>query len=97
VLTQGARSFGFTYDAANRRTSMTYPNGVTTSYVYDDLSRLLSVGARHASPLQPPITSFDYTYDNAGNRTRKAALDYSEDYAYDLLYRLTGSSPAIRA
>ncbi|MCU0241158.1 MAG: RHS repeat-associated core domain-containing protein [Vicinamibacteria bacterium] len=36
------------------------------------------------------MTSFDYTYDNAGNRTRKAALDYSEDYAYDLLYRLTG-------
>ncbi len=89
-LTRGSAVFGFGYDIINRRTSMTYPNGVTTLYVYDDLSRLLSVGARHASPLQPPITSFDYTYDNAGNRTRKAALEYSEDYAYDLLYRLTG-------
>jgi YD repeat-containing protein len=86
-LTRGSAVFGFGYDSINRRASMTYPNGVTTSYVYDDLSRLTHVGAELASAR---VTSFDYAYDNAGNRTRKAALEYSEDYAYDLLYRLTG-------
>jgi YD repeat-containing protein len=88
-LTRGSAVFGFGYDIINRRTSMTYPNGVTTSYVYDDLSRLTHVGAKNLSPLQS-ITSFTYTYDNAGNRTRKAMLDIAEDYAYDDLYRLTG-------
>ena len=29
-----------------------------------------------------------YTYDAAGNRTRKQQLDYTEDYQYDTLYRL---------
>ena len=36
-------TFGFGYDALGRRTSLTRPNGVGTSYSYDSLSRLLSV------------------------------------------------------
>jgi YD repeat-containing protein len=35
--------FTFGYDALSRRTSLTRPNGVNTSYTYDSLSRLLSV------------------------------------------------------
>jgi len=33
-------SFGFGYDALSRRTSLTRPNTVNTSYSYDNLSRL---------------------------------------------------------
>jgi RHS repeat-associated protein len=88
TITRGANVFAFAYDDANRRTSMSYPNGVTTSYVYDTLNRLLNLQANHV-PTSTPITSFTYTYDAAGNRTRKQQLDYTEDYRYDGLYRLT--------
>jgi YD repeat-containing protein len=37
------RYFSFSYDALGRRTELTRPNGVNTSYTYDTLSRLLSV------------------------------------------------------
>ena len=87
AITRGTSNFGFGYDNANRRTSMTYPNGINTSYDYDDLNRL----ERLKADLGPtPITDFQYTHDNAGNRTKKQQLDYTEDYSYDPLYRLTG-------
>lgn len=89
-ITRGSDVYGFAYDELNRRTSLTYPNGVVTTYAYDDLSRVLRIKADHA-PTGNPITDFQYTYDAAGNRTRKAQLDYTEDYAYDALYRLTGA------
>ncbi len=84
-LTRGSNVFGFTYDTASRRTTMTYPNGVATTYGYDGESRLTSVGASLSGT---PITSFGYTYDAVGNRTRKSSLDAIEDYRYDDLYRL---------
>jgi RHS repeat-associated protein len=66
---------------------MTYPNGIATSYTYDNLNRLTRLKADLGAI---PVTDFQYVYDNAGNRTRKQQLDYTEDYAYDPLYRLTG-------
>jgi RHS repeat-associated protein len=89
TITRGANVFGFGYDEANRRTSMTYPNGVNTSYTYDTLNRLLNLSAVHV-PTATSITNFTYTYDASGNRTKKQQLDYTEDYGYDALYRLTG-------
>ncbi len=88
TITRGTNVFGFGYDNANRRTSMTYPNGVTTAYDYDNLNRLTNLAATHV-PTSTPITNFGYTYDAAGNRTQKSTLDYTEDYGYDPLYRLT--------
>lgn len=88
TITRGANVFGFGYDNANRRTTMTYPNGVTTAYVYDELNRLTNLAATHV-PTSTPITNFGYQYDAAGNRTQKSTLDYTEDYGYDPLYRLT--------
>jgi RHS repeat-associated protein len=86
TITRGTNVFGFGYDNANRRTSMSYPNGVVTSYSYDTLNRLLNLQANKA---QTPVTNFTYTYDAAGNRTSKALPDYTENYGYDALYRLT--------
>jgi RHS repeat-associated protein len=85
-ITRGANVFSFGYDPASRRTSMSYPNGVVTSYTYDMLSRLTRLKADKGAT---PITDFQYTYDPSGNRTRKQQLDYTEDYGYDELYRLT--------
>jgi RHS repeat-associated protein len=89
TITRGGNVFGFGYDDANRRTSMTYPNGVNTAYTYDNLNRLLRLKADKGAT---PITDFQYVYDNAGNRTKKQQLDYTEDYTYDPLYRLTGAT-----
>lgn len=36
-------SFGFTYDALGRRTSLSLPNGITTTYNYDNGSNLLNL------------------------------------------------------
>jgi RHS repeat-associated protein len=87
TITRGSSNFGFGYDNANRRTSMTYPNGITTSYEYDTLNRVTRLKADLGAT---PVTDFQYLYDPAGNRTRKQQLDYTEDYSYDPLYRLTG-------
>lgn len=88
TITRGTNVFGFAYDDANRRTSMSYPNGVDTAYTYDNLNRLTNLAATHTST-GTPITNFGYQYDAAGNRTQKSTLDYTEDYGYDPLYRLT--------
>ena len=77
-----------------------YPNGVTTAYTYDNLNRLTNLAATKTST-STPITNFGYQYDAAGNRTQKSTLDFTEDYGYDPLYRLTRSertpSPAVIA
>jgi YD repeat-containing protein len=36
-------SFGFGYDVLSRKTNLTRPNSVNTSYSYDNLSHLLNV------------------------------------------------------
>jgi RHS repeat-associated protein len=85
-ITRGSNVFGFGYDTASRRTQLTQPNGVVTSYAYDVNSRLTSINALHGSTV---ITSSAYTHDNVGNRLTKATPDYAEGYSYDALYRLT--------
>jgi len=72
---------------ASRRTTLGYPNGINTTYSHGDLNRLTRLKADLGAT---PITDFQYGYDAAGNRTRKQQLDYTEDYTYDPLYRLTG-------
>jgi RHS repeat-associated protein len=67
---------------------MTHPNGVTTNYSYDDLSRLLSVLHQlSASTIDGAV----YTVDAAGNRTSKAdqVAGVTSNYSYDAIYELT--------
>ena len=67
---------------------MTRPNGVTTNYTYDKLSRLLSVLHQMSAST---IDGAAYTYDSAGNRTAKTneLLAVTSNYTYDPLYELT--------
>jgi RHS repeat-associated protein len=66
-ITQGTMQMTFGYDDANRRTSLTLPNGVVTQYAYDSASQATALtyklGATTLGDLQ-------YTYDAAGNRIR---------------------------
>lgn len=86
TITRGAGVFGFGYDDANRRTSMSYPNGITTGYEYDDLNRLTLIAA--LNPIGVPVAAFGYGHDPSGNRTQKNTLEHSEMYRYDPLDRL---------
>jgi RHS repeat-associated protein len=72
---------------------LTRPNGVNTSYTFDTLSRLL--GVLHNGGSLPG--SAGYTYDAAGNRLTKTAIQeanpnpvsVTSNYSYDSIYELT--------
>jgi RHS repeat-associated protein len=83
-ITSPAGTFTYGYDSIGRRTSLAYPNQVTTSYGYDDGGRLTSLNHTAGGTA---IAAFTYTLDQVGNRTSKAAAEL-ENYVYDLVYRL---------
>ena len=85
-LTGLGGNVNFTYDALSRRTGMTRPNGVATSYTYDAASQLLSLSH---SASGAPIASFGYAYDPVGNRTAMTEGAGTNSYTYDPLNRLT--------
>ena len=57
----------YVYDKAGRRLQASLPNGVTSSYVFDDANRLDYL--EHNDGVSA-LSSFDYTYDNVGNRVQ---------------------------
>jgi YD repeat-containing protein len=69
----------------HRRTQLTRPNGITTNYAYDSVSRLLSV--LHQAGLNT-LDGAGYTYDAAGNRSSKTNYlnGTTSNYGYDALY-----------
>ncbi len=79
----GGSTVGYGYDAAGRRTSVTYPGGTeVVTYGYDNANRLTSV-----TDWLSKVTS--YTYDNA-NRLTSTTLGNGliSDRAYDNADRL---------
>lgn len=75
------------YDAIGNLTSVAYPNGVTSAFVYDPRSRLIRLThARGATVL----AEYQYEVDAVGDRTRVLHADGSEvRYTYDSRRRLT--------
>jgi RHS repeat-associated protein len=65
VSTSSSVSYG--YDAANRLKNILRANNVSTDYIYDDASRLLSITHKQGTET---LSSFQYTYDKVGNRTQ---------------------------
>ncbi len=55
----------YTYDKAGRLLQTLLPNGVTSSYLYDDAGNLDYL--EHHDGVKV-LSSFDYTYDDVGNR-----------------------------
>ncbi|MHB8173922.1 MAG: RHS repeat domain-containing protein [Nitrospirota bacterium] len=83
----------FTYDAAGRRTSLAYPNGVAASYDYDSLGQVTDiVNALNGNP----VAYNSYTYDALGNRLTNTDMNGTNAYSYDVFQRLTDAlHPAI--
>ena len=80
ILESGTSSLvAYTYDSLSRRSSSTYGNGVTTTLSYEpdnDISAL-------AFQFSDESVTFDYTYDQAGNRISFASND--DRFAYNPL------------
>jgi RHS repeat-associated protein len=57
----------YDYDDAGRLASVTLPNGVVSSYSYDAAGQLTALAHNNGGGV---LSSFEYTYDPAGNRTR---------------------------
>ncbi len=80
------------YDLAGNRTSLIDPLNQTTTFGYDNLNRLTSVGY---SDGQTPNVS--YAYDANGNRSSMADGTGTTSYSYDELDRLLAvTSPGAR-
>lgn len=82
-------TYTFGYDEADRRRSLSYPDGWLTSYTPDLLSRLETVQTARLWQTQT-LASATYGYDAVGNRTSKTDEALTRwDYEYDNLYRLS--------
>ena len=85
-ITSGAGTFTYDYDLLGRRSSSSYPHGVTATYQYDNLNRLTSLAHRAG---EKSITFANYSgFDKVGNRMGKNSPAGPERYRYDEVYRL---------
>jgi RHS repeat-associated protein len=76
-ITRGENNFLFDYYDDGSRKTLTYPNGIVTTYTYDTRARLKTLTAALGATT---VTSAAYTYDAAGNRLTKTMPDFSETY-----------------
>ena len=76
------------------KSSLAYPNGLTSSWQYDEKGQLLQVC--NATPANV-ISQYDYTYDAAGRRVARdhsgSAFDHADhiDYSYNIRNELTNA------
>ncbi len=66
-ITQGSSSTLLNYDNANRRSTLTLPNGVLLQYSFDTASRLTNMVYSFGSSV---LGDLAYSYDAAGRRTQ---------------------------
>lgn len=84
----------YSYQANGWKSGVTYPNGTSAAYVYDNAGRTLTIENKDAT--SAIISSFTYIYDDNGNRTQQTEIQNGftanqqqvTDYGYDLLDRM---------
>jgi RHS repeat-associated protein len=64
---KGTSTLGFSYDTANRRSTLTLSNGVNMSYTYDNDSRVTGITYQFNANTLGNLT---HTYDSLGRRTQ---------------------------
>lgn len=80
------------YDNANKLTSRNYPNGVSTTFEYDNMSRLKRLKDASAT-----ATLFDrqHSYNAANQISQIAEPTKTRSFGYDNLDRLTNVTPSV--
>ena len=80
----------YEYDANGNRTVVHYANGLTITYDYDLLNRLIK---QETVDIDGEIVvQYIYTLGAAGERLSVSELDRTVEYTYDSLYRLTSET-----
>ena len=80
----------YTYDENGNRDTMTYGNGVTTEYDYNDANFITSLTNTKGSTT---ISGYEYTYYLDGNQKSKSDdTGRLTNYSYDALGRLTNET-----
>jgi RHS repeat-associated protein len=69
-ISQAGENVTFSYDDARRRQTMTLPNGVVSTYAYNDAGQV--TGISYASAGGSAIGDISYAYDLAGRRTSES-------------------------
>ena len=77
----------YEYDENGNRTAVRYANGMTVSYEYDKINRLIleKVLDKNGSL----VAKYKYTLGAAGERLKVEENDRTVEYEYDELFRLT--------
>ena len=84
-LPSGANTTTYAYDPANNVVTETAPNGLQTTFNYDQQNRLTS--------LTTPVSSYTYTLGSTGNRTGAVEGNgRTLTWNYDGIYRLTNET-----
>jgi RHS repeat-associated protein len=85
----------YTYDGAGRPKTVTDGNNRVTTYIYDKNDRVTQVRYNGATSCSTAADCEVYTYDAAGNLTKRVDGSGTTKYGYDSLNRLsTEVSPA---
>ena len=88
----GNQTTTYAYDDASNVATVTYPNGVTTQFTYDELNR---VSALAASSSAAEVSGYTHQRDDAGKLTHVLELDNrTAAWTYDGINRLTGETVA---
>jgi RHS repeat-associated protein len=77
----------YSYDINGNRACTTYPNGVVTTYEYNDINVLTRQISKDSTGTV--IASFEYTIGDNGERLSVTELNRTVEYEYDELNRLT--------
>jgi YD repeat-containing protein len=76
----------YDYNLDGSRSTVSLPNNLTLNHTYDSLGRLTGMEYRNGNSQQ--IAFFNYTLDNADNRTTQTDVEGISQYEYDRLDRL---------
>jgi len=87
-ISQASETVQFGYDDANRRQSLTLPNGIIGSYGYDSANELTSI--KYTTAANSAIGDIAYVYDAGGARVAQTG-----NFAPDLLSPVTTTAATI--
>jgi RHS repeat-associated protein len=93
----GGGTTSYHYDDGGRLSSYDYPNGISSGFTYDALSRVQSIkiGSALGTANESLVASFGYTFYATGNRHTVAELSgRGVTWGYDNLWRLTSEAIA---
>ena len=90
VIDRNGYATVYEYDANGNRTAVKYANGLTVSYEYDKLNRLVCEETIDSD--SNVVVKYVYTLGASGERVKVEELDRTVEYTYDSLYHLTSET-----